>query len=532
MLKLGIIYRDGLVLQQGKKMRISGTFIPKIAKQVTIKAALKSGTKTISEGSVAVELLNGEESAPFTVALSEVSKGGPFTLEIYELNHPSTMITIDDVYVGEVWLAGGQENMTLPLYHTIGAKEEIADFKDRKIRYYRVPVADENTSEEERAGEWSRIGKKNAGNMSALAYYFIKSLRSKLTANTMIGIVECAADDTSVMSWMSDKNIRRTVDGKLAYKDYMDGLYDINSKEYADIVRQCGEEVRQNRAKLSNMIKNDPYITYSDILEGIGHGKLELPKLKDDPGRPGVLFDNMLMNIKSFCFRGVIFYQGESDYEERCERYYTLFKSMIAEWREIFEDEKLPFIYAQLPMYISKARKFMGFDDMHLPILRNAQARVAKEIPYTYMVTLTDCGEFDNPRPSDKMTPGTRMGVAALKHVYGNFDISADAPHVVDIKRGAEGIEISFGGDFKELSCVYSEVSESGFELAGNNDEFYPAAASIDFDGKTVILDCPKVEFPTKVRYAYFSYGNAPLVTDKGFAVGPINEMIEKKPEF
>ncbi|MCQ2483137.1 MAG: sialate O-acetylesterase [Clostridia bacterium] len=532
MLELGIIYRDGLVLQQGKKMRINGTFIPNIAKQVTIKAALKSGTKTVSEGSVSVELVNGEESAPFTVSLSEMSKGGPFTLEIYELNHPSTLITIDDVYVGEVWLAGGHENRTLPLCHTLNAKEEVSDFKDRKIRYYKVPVADENTPAEDRTSEWTRIGKKNVGSMSAIAYYFIKSLRSKLTANTMIGIVECAADDTSVMSWMSENNIRNTVDGKLAYKEYMSELYDKDSKEYTDIVRQIGEEVRQNWDKLNEMIKENPYITYSDMLEGIGHGKLELPKLKDDVGRPGILFNNMLMSIKSFCFRGVIFYQGESDYEERCERYYTLFKSMINEWREVFEDEKLPFIYAQLPMYISKTRRFMNFDDMHLPILRSAQTRVANEMPYTYMVTLTDCGEFDNMRPSDKMTPGTRMGLSALKHVYGNFDLSADAPHVVDIKRGSEGVEISFGGDFKELTCVYSDASESGFELAGNTDEFFPATASIDFDGKTVILDCPKVEFPTKVRYAYFSYGNAPLVTDKGLAVGPINELIEKKPEF
>ena len=60
-----------------------------------------------------------------------------------------------------------------------------------------------------------------------------------------------------------------------------------------------------------------------------------------------------------------------------------------------------------------------------------------------------------------------------------------------------------------------------GFEMAGDDGEFHTASASVDFDGKTLILSCPNIELPMQVRYAYFSYGNAGLRGDTGLPAIP-----------
>ena len=143
------------------------------------------------------------------------------------------------------------------------------------------------------------------------------------------------------------------------------------------------------------------------------------------------------------------------------------------------------------------------------------------------MAVLTDCGEFDNPYPSDKKTPGERLAALALRFVYDQEEIPAVAPYVVDIRRG-EGIEITFGGDYTNLNLITTFASDdSGFEIAGENGVFYPALASVDFDGRTVILRNSKVEVPARVRYAYFSYGMANLVADTGLAAAPFEVAID-----
>ena len=69
---------------------------------------------------------------------------------------------------------------------------------------------------------------------------------------------------------------------------------------------------------------------------------------------------------------------------------------------------------------------------------------------------------------------------------------------------------------------------DSGFEVAGEDGEFFPAEATVDFDGNTVLLSCPMVEYPSKVRYAFFSYGPTPLHAQNGLTATPFQVRIDK----
>ena len=242
---------------------------------------------------------------------------------------------------------------------------------------------------------------------------------------------------------------------------------------------------------------------------------------------PGAFFESMILRIAPYTLRGVLFYQGESDWE-RCNEYGAVLTTLIAEWREVFFDQEMPFLFCQLPMYISKEKKYMGYEDMCWPTLREQQQIVAIDVPNVYMAVIIDCGEFDNLHPSDKKTIGDRLALLAEKFVYGFDNVNAVAPYIIDARRG-EGVEITFGGDYAllNLDVVYTN-EDSGFQVAGEDEVFFPAEASIDFDGRTVLLNCPNVVYPSKVRYAYVSYGPTPLHAQNGLTAAPFSVTIDK----
>ena len=50
---------------------------------------------------------------------------------------------------------------------------------------------------------------------------------------------------------------------------------------------------------------------------------------------------------------------------------------------------------------------------------REQQAIAAAMLKRVGMISMTDCGEFDNIHPLDKETPGTRLALLAEQMVYG-----------------------------------------------------------------------------------------------------------------
>jgi sialate O-acetylesterase len=269
-------------------------------------------------------------------------------------------------------------------------------------------------------------------------------------------------------------------------------------------------------------------MTYPEADLKIGPAPWPAPVGPKSARHPGSFFEAMILRIAPYTLRGVIFYQGEADTDGHQKEYGHVFESMIKEWRDIFFDDQLPFIFCQLPMYISKQRKYMDFDDMSWPVLREQQQIVAIEVPNVYMAVIVDCGEFNNLFPADKKTPGDRLALLAEKFVYGFEQVDAVSPFIIDARRG-EGVEISFGGDYLLLNLATGfGPDDSGFEVAGEDGKFFPAEANVDFDGKTVLLSCHHVEFPSKVRYAFFSYGPTPLHAQNGLTATPFQIRIDK----
>ena len=118
-------------------------------------------------------------------------------------------IKIEDVLMGEVWLASGQSNMEMPMkgfryakVHELveGAEEEIANANYPEIRMFTVKRIIAFESQENTEGNWAVCSPETLGEFSAVAYYFGKKLHQEL--NIPIGLIHSSWGGSPAESWV------------------------------------------------------------------------------------------------------------------------------------------------------------------------------------------------------------------------------------------------------------------------------------------------------------------------------------------
>ncbi len=525
-IKLNGIFKDNMVFQWGAELRVFGCCDEASVGTETNGTVIRCEV-TDEEGNV-VSVGEGsfEEDGSFLIFSSSIDEpGGPFKIRI---SAADAVVEMNNTWAGEVWLAAGQTNMLYPLNRSEFAKFIVTKIQDTEIFYYEVPQAgflDEAQAKAEEESQWVKIDAETAGNMSAIGYYFAREVESRI--DSKIGIICCCYSSSPIDCWQSVDSLLSTREGKTILKEFERNSEELTEEEYEERSREYEHKMEVYNEALEAALKENPFLTYKEADRDVGEFPWPPPIGPKAVRHPGSFFESMVLRIAPYTLRGVLFYQGESDWEHANE-YGAVLTTLIAEWREVFFDQEMPFLFCQLPMYISKEKKYMGYEDMCWPTLREQQQIVAIDVPNVYMAVIIDCGEFDNLHPSDKKTVGDRLALLAEKFVYGFDNVNAVSPYIIDARRG-EGVEITFGGDYAllNLDVVYTS-EESGFQVAGEDEVFFPAEASIDFDGRTVLLNCPHVVYPSKVRYAYVSYGPTPLHAQNGLTAAPFSVTIDK----
>lgn len=239
---------------------------------------------------------------------------------------------------------------------------------------------------------------------------------------------------------------------------------------------------------------------------------------------PGFVYRGTVAPLKPFSMRGVIWYQGEADSDEP-GKYEARMKMLYDSWGRLFENEKWPFIFAQLaPFNYSKStpkRDFVG--------LQLAQASFAENEPNAYMATINDLGNLWDIHPNEKGPVGMRFAALALQHVYGFKNVAADPPAAVSAKALDGGkVEISFRNG--NGLYVYNENRslEIGLEIAGEDGVFHDAEiAEVEKSGALKsgpgrLVACSKqVPKPKAVRYLFKTPWYGALRNRSGIPSGP-----------
>lgn len=241
---------------------------------------------------------------------------------------------------------------------------------------------------------------------------------------------------------------------------------------------------------------------------------VELPSKPERPGGnniqhiPTLIYNGKLAPVAPYGIRGVIWYQGETN-AGKWDLYRSLFKTMVTDWRDIWNRPDLPFISVQLA-------GFRAWQQNEWAYFREVQLELARQMENHWVVTAADIGDLDDIHPRNKKDVGLRLAAAALANVYGK-NIPWMGPVYADMMIDGRNIHISFDRVGGGLESKTPEVL--GFEIAGENREFHPAKAELH--GDKVVVSCETVEEPVAVRYAWQNFPTMSLYTKEGLPVFP-----------
>ena len=162
------LFSRGMVLQADRPIPIWGKAAP--GAQLTISGSWgQTATATADDKGI------------WRTKIATPKFGGPYTIEI----KGASTTTINNVMIGEVWLASGQSNMEMPMGGLADAPvengpEDIAASDNSNIRVFMVERAVSFVPEDDIQGSWKSASPANTPNFGATCYYFAKRLNAEL----------------------------------------------------------------------------------------------------------------------------------------------------------------------------------------------------------------------------------------------------------------------------------------------------------------------------------------------------------------
>ncbi|MFC5462627.1 sialate O-acetylesterase [Massilia niabensis] len=447
--RLPAILSDHMVLQRGAAVPVWGWAAPNEAVSVEFAGQTRA-TRAGADGRWRVDLdLSGAQTGPGQA---------PGVLAV---RGEHNAIVVNDVLVGEVWLASGQSNMEKPLGEkrgqrpTFDAAAAIAGADHPDIRLFKVAKVKANQPAGDVTGSWVRTSPAaiEASQFSAAAYYFGRRLKQEL--GTAVGLIDATWGGTRIKSW--------TPPGLVAAGP-------VDSKD-----------------------------------------------------RPSTLYNGMVAGLAPYGLRGALWYQGESNIigTDDGPAYTPKMEALVAGWRQAFGAE-LPFYYVQLAPHLYSVLRAdqVQHGTESLPRLREAQAD-ALRIPNTAMIVTTDLADdLRDIHPRDKGSIGLRLANLALAKTYGRAGIEPFGPTFRSLRIQGRRAIVSFD-HAQGLGARDGDKNAalSWFEIAGADGRFHQASARVD--GDQVVVSSPAVPAPRSVRFGWHEAAVPNLVNRAGLPALP-----------
>lgn len=445
------LLQSNMVIQQQKPFKISGT--ANAGDKILIKA---------SWANKAITAFADNNGHWLTIIKVPAAKAGDYTAYSIVIKHNNDSIILDNILIGEVWLCSGQSNMDMTLQPFLPWLRGVVDYEKEItaadypfIRVLDIATDFKNQPVEKTKAEWKICTPANAGEFSAVAYYFAVELFN--TLQVPVGLVTSAVGGSGCQAWTSRQTL--TTD-ELLYKKY---VYSFDTSIYAKEIP-------------------DTVITFEKVL------------------RPAVFYNSMIYPLQNISLRGFLWYQGESNKDDR-EMYTRLSIAMIENWRQLFKQGELPFYYVQIAPYNLMRSDSTEFD---YAIFREAQEAILKE-KNTGMALTMDIGEPGDIHPRNKKDVGKRLVLIALAKTYNMPGIVYKGPQFSGFTVSGNTVTVSFE---KETIAGGLSTSDNNypkhFFVAGDDKIFYTADAAIV--NNTIVLHSEKVQRPVAVRYAFTNY--------------------------
>ena len=438
--KLPAIISDNMVLQQKENVKLWGWAEPGETVEVSTSWGRAASAVADRQGKWALHIkAPGHCSGQWVEFLS---------------GKEEDKIRIENVLVGEVWMASGQSNMEFEMMPhqkdtwmtgMYNWEAETADAKYPDIHLFKVEEDwDHNGPREDCKGEWVVCSPEVAKTYSAIAFLFARELHKEL--KTPVGVVLCAFGGTHAESWIRDEVMRKDSIYNRVYKGYSPGM---------------------------------------PVIDKYPHKA------------PAAIWNAMVKPILGYTIKGNIWYQAESN-AWRANDYAPIFVDLVEDWRALWGQKRLPFYFMQVAPYGELPGE-----------IRLEQAKVweKKMLDDIGMTTAIDVGDSLDIHPKNKVVPAQRFAALALANEYG-FNVECYGPLLKDVKSRNGKMELTFkyGKGLHIVNSAGEKVS-SGLNylyVAGIDGVFHPALSKIE--NNRLVVWSPEVSAPTRVKYCTEDY--------------------------
>ena len=205
-LKVSELFTDHMVLQQKQEVDFWGEYTP--------------GEELTLSGSWGAEIsTNSDTSGNWKMKLTTPEAGGPYFIKIVARD---STIVIEDVLVGEVWLASGQSNMEMPLKGwppndpILNSDQEISQANYPAIRILTIEKNLSSTPQNFMKGKWTSVSSETVSDFSATAYFFAQKLHQEL--KVPIGILHSSWGVSAAEAWVSKAGLEKLMDFEKSIK--------------------------------------------------------------------------------------------------------------------------------------------------------------------------------------------------------------------------------------------------------------------------------------------------------------------------
>lgn len=458
-LKVGPLYTDGMVLQRHRDIPVCGTADP--GARITATLGPCSATAT------------ADAAGEWSLRLPPMPAATGLRMTITD---GATTLAFDNVAVGEVWVASGQSNMAFMLREAVGGNEEAARSADPLLRFFDLKpryitdsrqwsdsaLAEVNALRYYAPARWREASPATSADMSAVAYWFARSLRDSLDG-VPVGVILNAVGGAGAESYISPE---------LLMEHMPEVMLDWRNNDYLQpwVRKRAGE----NAPAKANPLQRHPY-------------------------EPTYLYSAGVRPLEGYGVEGVIWYQGESN-AHNIEVHEQLFPLVVESYRRAFDNPRMPFYFVQLS----------SINRPSWPEFRDSQRRLAGSVAGTAMAVSSDLGDSLDVHPRHKQPVGERLGRIALNRIYG-FSTEDSGPVATAATLCSDGSVVV---DFSHAEGLTTSDNHAPatFELAEVDGLFFPAEAAIE--GTAVRLRSDAVATPRYVRYGWQPFTRANLINN------------------